>query len=498
MPLRIEDTFRSALAGANRALAGMWVCSGSPLIAELCAGSGLDWLLVDAEHSPNGLESILAQLQAIHGYPVHTLVRPPVNDTVVIKQYLDLGVQNLLIPMVNSVAEAEAAVAEADRMALDIKLSDGKQAHGLIAAATVRGWLSFTTTADGTLRPFVDSAGPDAALKAFAPQVAKQPVEPEFIVDGKSVVGIIPGKDGATLDASTTATRILQILAARSHGTGVSTAFAAITPVKPKLSDQEAASAAPRMQLISTWTTYFMYGIGNKYGANIWIPAREIDGTVLAPREKFDFWKRIGPVTLERGYGLGGAIINGHTEPQGALAGGICSNSTTLFNAALRAGLEMGARKNHYYYINRYPMGLDATVFKSSSGSTQTMSFTNDTPYPLLIRGYKIKSGGKGYVRFDLYSVPNGRKVVIGSPTIKNVRPAWDTVQYTSTLPPGTRKRIESPVDGKDVWRTVTVRENGKIIHQWTYYSHYSRITGVLLVGTGGSTSSSPSPSPSP
>ena len=117
MPLRITDTFRSALAeqkqkgGAARPLAGMWVCSGSPLIAELCAGSGLDWLLVDAEHSPNGLESILAQLQAIHGYPVHTLVRPPVNDTVVIKQYLDLGVQNLLIPMVNSVAEAEAAVA---------------------------------------------------------------------------------------------------------------------------------------------------------------------------------------------------------------------------------------------------------------------------------------------------------------------------------------------------------------------------------------------------
>ncbi|SER22411.1 HpcH/HpaI aldolase/citrate lyase family protein [Arthrobacter sp. OV608] len=111
MPLRIEDTFRDALAEARRPLAGMWVCSGSPLIAELCAGSGLDWLLVDAEHSPNGLESILAQLQAVHGYPVQVVVRPPVNDTVVIKQYLDLGVQNLLIPMVNSVSEAEAAVA---------------------------------------------------------------------------------------------------------------------------------------------------------------------------------------------------------------------------------------------------------------------------------------------------------------------------------------------------------------------------------------------------
>jgi 4-hydroxy-2-oxoheptanedioate aldolase len=117
MPLRVEPdaTFRDALrnqtGAAGRPLAGMWVCSGSPLVAELCAGAGLDWLLIDAEHSPNGLESVLAQLQAVRGYPVQVLVRPPVNDTVLIKQYLDLGVQNLLIPMVNSVADAEAAVA---------------------------------------------------------------------------------------------------------------------------------------------------------------------------------------------------------------------------------------------------------------------------------------------------------------------------------------------------------------------------------------------------
>lgn len=111
MPLRLSPTFAEALAAADRPLAGMWVCSASPLVAEICAGSGLDWLLIDAEHSPNGLESVLAQLQAVHGYPVQTLVRPPVNDAVLTKQYLDLGVQNLLIPMVNTVADAEAAVA---------------------------------------------------------------------------------------------------------------------------------------------------------------------------------------------------------------------------------------------------------------------------------------------------------------------------------------------------------------------------------------------------
>ena len=164
------------------------------------------------------------------------------------------------------------------------------------------------------------------------------------------------------------------------------------------------------MRKVSEWTTYFPIAEKNAFGANIWIPAMDLDGHVVAPGDTFDFWKSIGPVTRARGYRDGGAIINGRTELQGALAGGICSTSTTLFNAALRAGYEMGARRNHYYYIDRYPLGLDATVFKSGS-STQTMEFTNDTRYPVLIRAYKIRNGGAGYVKFALYSVPTGRKV---------------------------------------------------------------------------------------
>ncbi len=114
MPLRLSPTFRDRLAEASRPLAGMWVCSGSPLIAELCAGSGLDWLLIDMEHSPNGLESVLAQLQAVAAYPATPVVRVPAGDAVTIKQVLDLGAQNLLVPMISTADEARA-VAEAVR-----------------------------------------------------------------------------------------------------------------------------------------------------------------------------------------------------------------------------------------------------------------------------------------------------------------------------------------------------------------------------------------------
>jgi len=110
IPLNLPETFAARLAAADRPQVGMWVCSGSPLIAEIAAGSGLDWVLIDAEHSPNGLDSILGQLYAVSGYPVAPVVRPPIGDTVVIKQYLDLGVQNLLVPMVDSAEQASELV----------------------------------------------------------------------------------------------------------------------------------------------------------------------------------------------------------------------------------------------------------------------------------------------------------------------------------------------------------------------------------------------------
>jgi 4-hydroxy-2-oxoheptanedioate aldolase len=112
MPIRLtaEANFAQRIAGSHRAQIGVWVCSGNSTVAEICASSGVDWLLIDAEHTPNDLQSILVQLQAVYGHPATPVVRPPHGDPNLIKQYLDLGVQNLLIPMVNTAAEAAALV----------------------------------------------------------------------------------------------------------------------------------------------------------------------------------------------------------------------------------------------------------------------------------------------------------------------------------------------------------------------------------------------------
>ena len=401
-----------------------------------------------------------------------------------------------VVEPVVTTSEATDAKVDAERIAADITLVVGEKKVP-IDTSKLRPLITFAPTADGGYEPVVDSAKIPTLLDGLAAKIDRKPVNATFKTSGSKVTGVIASKDGYALDVAATARQIEALLAARSIGTVSTEVHPALTVTEPVLTTAEAKAAAPKMKMISRWTTYFPISERNNFGANIWIPALAIDGTVVGPRETFDFWRSVGTVNRAKGYGLGGAIINGKTEPQGALAGGICSCSTTLFNAALRAGYEMGARRNHYYYIDRYPLGLDATVFISASGSTQTVSWTNDTDYPVLIRGYKIRDGSRGYVRFELYSVPNGRSVTIGAPIVKNVRQASDTVQYTSSLAPGVRKRIEYPVDGKQVWRTVTVRDSkGAIIHQVTYYSNYARITGVVLVGKGITPPPPPPPPP--
>jgi 4-hydroxy-2-oxoheptanedioate aldolase len=105
------NTFKAALKSGERAQIGLWAGLGDPICAEICAGAGFDWLLLDGEHAPNDVRSILAQLQAVAPYPVHPIVRPVSGDVQLIKQLLDIGAQTLLVPMVESAEQAKLMVA---------------------------------------------------------------------------------------------------------------------------------------------------------------------------------------------------------------------------------------------------------------------------------------------------------------------------------------------------------------------------------------------------
>jgi vancomycin resistance protein YoaR len=374
--------------------------------------------------------------------------------------------------------------AAAERMSKDLVLTRGETTW-TIKGSKLRKLISFSPTVDGSITVIVDQEGITPLLKSMGTDLNRSATNASFRLKSGRVAFSKASKDGRRLDKTATSQAILDTLMARQAGQADTKLVPVVVARVPTVTTAEAKAIAPKMREISRWTTRFPVWDRNGYGANIWIPTSIISGHVVGPGETFDFWDVVGPVTRAKGYTDGGAIINGKTEPFGALAGGICSCSTTLFNAALRAGYKMGSRKNHYYYIDRYPMGLDATVFISAGGSKQSMVWTNDTKYPVLIRGINSRSGGTGYTTFVLYSVPNKRKVVIGKPVVRNVRQATDTVQYSKSRPAGSRERIETPHDGMDVWRTVTVYQGGKVLRKKTYYSHYGVVTGVTIVGTG-------------
>lgn len=104
------NRFREALRARER-LIGVWCALGNPISTEVLGLAGFDWILLDAEHAPNDVLSLIPQLMALKDSPSAPVVRPSWNDTVQIKRLLDSGFHNFLIPFVQSADEARAAVA---------------------------------------------------------------------------------------------------------------------------------------------------------------------------------------------------------------------------------------------------------------------------------------------------------------------------------------------------------------------------------------------------
>ncbi len=104
------NPFKAALANGQRQI-GFWLSMADAYLAEVSATAGFEWLLIDAEHAPNDVRSILAQLQAVAPYSAEAVVRPVNGDPALLKRLLDIGARNLLVPMIDTADEARACVA---------------------------------------------------------------------------------------------------------------------------------------------------------------------------------------------------------------------------------------------------------------------------------------------------------------------------------------------------------------------------------------------------
>jgi vancomycin resistance protein YoaR len=182
------------------------------------------------------------------------------------------------------------------------------------------------------------------------------------------------------------------------------------------------------------------------------------------------------------------------------MGGGICSASTTMFNAAASAGLQIDERHAHYYFINRYPIGRDATVY-SNGTNIWDLKWTNDTPNPILIRAWSTFS--KTHVTMQLWSLPLHRTVTWTGDNkaseTKPVKASTKSPQYVSTLKPGQTYAAEVTTDGFSTSVTRIVKDaSGAVIHHDHWVSLYSPVDGQLQIGGTPPPLATPTPKPTP
>jgi vancomycin resistance protein YoaR len=393
------------------------------------------------------------------------------------------GARVVLQPRVTD-ADAQAAISAAQKMLVDVRLvfadPSGDPKTATLSADTIMNWIVFGTTSDGKYGPMADPERMQHYLDQVAPQVETAPVEPTIVFNGSGApTSVQGGSNGADVDVPATAQAIANYLDGLAQGRQLLFAVSGATkPVAPNLSDTTLKSLVD----IGSWTTTFYPDVSNGNGANIRVPAKNLNGQIVGPGQQFSFLGAVGPIDIAHGFALGGVIEHGVSNHTGAMGGGICSASTTVFNAAARAGLQIDERHAHFYYINRYPQGLDATVY-SNGYQVWDMKWTNDTPNPIIIVSGSTY-GSKSTITVQLWSLPINRKVTFSPEHKDNVDKATDSTVYTNTLAPGAQNRSEYPDDGFDTSETRTVTDStGKVIHQETWVSHYARVDGVLQIG---------------
>ena len=375
--------------------------------------------------------------------------------------------------------DSAGAVAQAKRMiASELVLKDGDRTWSL-TPEQIGAYMDFTTEdRDGvsTLVPFLSGEKMGPFLDKIAEKVLRRPVNATWKSDGEQA-WVVPAINGRKLDRDGTA----EALTAASLKAAARTAEVVVITTEPDRSTEEAEAMGISDKLAGFTTEW--EGTEDRQ-VNVRITTEYANNVLLAPGEVYDFDKQIGPRTAERGYKLAHGII-GPGKLEDVLGGGICQVSTTLFNAAFFAGLEIVERRNHSIYIDHYPKGRDATV----SAGSPNMRFRNDTDHYILVRG-----ASNGIVTtFNIYGTDDGRTVSYKTGDFYDVEKMTKITYNASWLGPGTTYIRMSGQDGKkiEVARTVKAKD-GTVIHNERFISTWKMIPQEVEVGTGSTTTTKP------
>ncbi len=233
-------------------------------------------------------------------------------------------------------------------------------------------------------------------------------------------------------------------------------------------------------ELLARGESWFSGSIDNRI-YNIRKAAEQMNGLLIAPGQSFSFIEHLGDVSASTGYKQAYIIKDGKTILGDG--GGVCQVSSTLFRAALAAGLPIEERTAHayrvHYYEERYQPGFDATIFQPKPD----LKIKNDTQAYILIQ--TIFDEKKKYLSFELYGTHDGRVATISKARIWDVTaPPPDLYQDDPTLKIGVVKQTEHSAWGAKVAFDWKVTKNGELLQERTFYSNYRPWQAVYLRGT--------------
>ncbi|MEX2028254.1 MAG: VanW family protein [Candidatus Curtissbacteria bacterium] len=333
-----------------------------------------------------------------------------------------------------------------------------------------------------SLNVVVDENALDKFLADVANDVDRPTRDATLRFDGGKVIDFSPAVDGQKVDIEATRKLILAKVSVEDTEARDDVRLALpVVVTRARVGGSEVDSYGIR-ELVGKGVSYFGGSIANRT-YNIGLASSRISGTIVAPGDVFSFNKSVGEVSGKTGYRQAYIISGGRTVLDDG--GGICQVSTTLFRAALAAGLPIVSRTSHAYRVGYYEQrgfkpGLDATVWSPGVD----FMFKNDMDNHILVQVVMDSANAK--LEVDIYGTKDGRVVKLSDPVVTNVKPAPEArYQDDPTLPLGTVKQVDFSAVGSDSVFTRQVLKGDKLVLDDVFKSRYRPWQAVYLVGTG-------------
>jgi vancomycin resistance protein YoaR len=310
----------------------------------------------------------------------------------------------------------------------------------------------------------LETALDDGSVASFVAEKCAQGVmEPKnaTITRDKGVFVVTPSAIGKTVDVAATK-QALDAALANGLKEPV-TATAVVVEVKPAITTDDLITIK---DVLGTFSTSFSSS-GASRSKNLQVGAGKINGHVLMPGETLSGYECMHPFTVENGYATASAYENGQVVD--SIGGGVCQIATTIYNAVLRAELEVAQRQNHSMIVGYVKPSEDAAI----AGTYKDIKFTNNYSTPIFVEGY---TSGKT-LTFTIYGKetrPANRTFDFVSETLSVTDPGAPKEIVDPTMPPGSRSQVQSAHKGMKsrLWKVVYVdgvEQSREILHTDTY-----------------------------